>query len=115
MVIHIDSATHLVAKSITATVKTLYAIICHQQIVSMDWIRQFESSLLSEESGSIVDYPEEALYFPSLGKKVIVEDVSKARNHLFERLHVIFLIKQDVSHQFICSYCVSMSIVNLTE
>lgn len=50
----VELSSHLVTNSITATIKTLLAVVLQLKIVTMDWLK------FTDLPGSIIDRPDEA-------------------------------------------------------
>lgn len=87
-----DVATHLVTKTLTATIKSLTAIVMGIPIISMDWVRAIPASL-----PPFYRFPDESSYRPPLGPRVDLQDTSISRRSLYTHIRVILLHAADVS------------------
>jgi hypothetical protein len=86
-----DVASHLVTKTLTATVKSLTAVVLAIPIISMDWVRAIPASL-----PTFYRFPDEAQFRPPLGPKVDLQDVTLSRRALFSNIKVLLVHGADV-------------------
>jgi hypothetical protein len=95
-----DVASHLVTKTLTATVKSLTAVVLAIPIISMDWVRAIPASL-----PTFYRFPDEAQFRPPLGPKVDLQDVTLSRRALFSNIKVLLVHGADAQYSNILEKC----------